>query len=394
MLWLYWRRSRAAIGAVGLTLVALAGLALLASSLADGRRPRAAPLAAARRANPPTTRSAVPSADDPVVKRGLLLMAAAVTACRTVTYRGVQIVAWSSPEGSSSYLLDIWHRPGEPELAKDDDADDESSSSHFPVSGGGGTVGVLSVSPGMLALLRVNYVLEYAGAGSSSNRSAHIVAVWRRDGTLAARYWLDRATGLPLRREMFDRNGRRVSEGAFIDLQIGDKDVGGMPTEEGRAWSEYAPQARTASASRPTAAQLVGLRDDGWPVPGRLAGNMILAGVSRTATPSGPVLDARYSDGLSVASVFMQRGVLPRTLPGWHQAEVNGTRVLATESGSLDEQGLAWSARGIVYTVIADAPPDAVASIVAQLPHDSRAGFWSRVVSGLKRMASWFDPFG
>jgi len=395
MLWLYWRRSRGAIGAAGLILGALAGLTLLASSLADGRRPGEAPPAAMRRWSPSANHSAVPSADDPVVKRGLLLMAAAVTACRTVPYRGVQIVAWSSPEGSSSYLLDVWHRPGEPELATDDDdADDESRSSRFPVSGGGGTVSVLSISAGMLDLLRVNYVLEYAGTGSSSNRSAQIVAVWRHDGTLAARYWLDRATGLPLRREMFDRSGRRVSEGAFIDLQIGDQDVGGMPVEEGRAWSEYVPQARTASDSRPTAARLAGLRDDGWSVPGRLAGNMILAGVSRTATPSGPVLDARYSDGLSVASIFMQRGALPRTLPGWHQAEVSGTQVLATESGDLDEQGLAWSAHGIVYTVIADAPPDAVVSIVAQLPHESRAGFWTRVVRGLKRMASWFDPFG
>src|SRR5712692_5840089 len=178
MLWLYWRRSRVAIGAAGLILGALAGLTLLASSLADGRRPGAAPSAAVRRASPSANHSAVPSADDPVVKRGLLLMAEAVTACRTVPYRGVQIVAWSSPEGSSSYPLDVWHRPGQPELATDDDdADDESRSSHFPVSGGGGTVSVLSISAGMLDLLRVNYVLEYAGTGSSSNRSAQIVAV-------------------------------------------------------------------------------------------------------------------------------------------------------------------------------------------------------------------------
>jgi sigma-E factor negative regulatory protein RseB len=90
----------------------------------------------------------------------------------------------------------------------------------------------------------------------------------------------------------------------------------------------------------------------------------------------------------------MQRGVLPRTLPGWHQGEVDGTTVLLTRSGDLDVQGLAWSAHGLVYTVIADAPPTSVASVVAQLPHDGSSGFWSRVFSGLHRMASWFDPFG
>jgi len=391
MLWLYWRRSRVAIGAAGLTLGALAALALVASALAGGG-PGTAPSASVRGASIPASRLPLPAASDPVVRRGLLLMAAAVAACRTVPYRGVQIVAWTSPEGSSSHLLYVWHRPGEPELAADDDdADDDNGSVHGLATGAGSTVGVLSISQGMFDLLRVNYVIEYEGSASSSNRQAQIVEVWRHDGTLAARYWLDRATGLPLRREMYDRSGRQVSEGAFIDLQIGGQEVGDMPAEAGRAWSEYVPPTQTAS--RPTAARLAALRADGWPVPGRLAGNMILAGVSRTATAMGPVLDARYSDGLSVVSVFMQRGVLPRTLHGWHETEVSGARVLATESGDLDEQGLAWSARGIVYTVIADAPPAAVASIVAQLPHDRNVGFWSRVARGLERMASWFDPF-
>jgi sigma-E factor negative regulatory protein RseB len=390
MLWLYWRRSRAVIAAVAAAMGALAVLALLASFLADGRRPGAAPPAALGRGSTPGP-SSLPAANDPVAYRAVQLMAAAVAACRTVPYRGVQMVAWSSPQGSSSYLLDVWHRPGGPELARDDDdSDDGTGSLGIPVSGGG-SVGVLSLSAGMFELLRANYVLEYEGVGTSVDRTASIVAVRRHDGTLAARFWLDAATGLPLRREMFDRSGRRVSEGAFIDLQIGDHELGEVPAEAGRAWTAYPPP--NSPASRPTAAQLARLQTDGWRVPGRIAGNMILAGVSRTATPSGAVVDARYSDGLSVASVFMQHGVLPRTLPGWHQANVSGTRVLATESGSLSEQGLAWSAHGIVYTVIADAPPDAVAAIVAQLPHDSHFGFWSRVGRGLSRMASWFDPF-
>jgi sigma-E factor negative regulatory protein RseB len=86
--------------------------------------------------------------------------------------------------------------------------------------------------------------------------------------------------------------------------------------------------------------------------------------------------------------------VLPKALPGWHQADVDGDRVLLTRSGGLGGQGLAWSARGLVYTIIADAPSAAVATVVTELPHDGSTGFWPRVVSGLQRMASWFDPFG
>ncbi len=324
-------------------------------------------------------------------------MTAAVSACRTVAYRGVQIVAWSSPGESSSYLLDVWHRPGEPELAEGDgDGDDRDSSAHEPGSAAGrGAVGVLSISAGMLDLLRINYVIEYAGPGTSSDRPAQIVAVRRHDGTLAARYWLDRQTGLPLRREMFDQSGQLVSEGAFIDLELGDKGIGLEPSVQGQAWRTYVPLAeRLAPHSRPTAARLIALHADGWPLPSRLAGNMVLAGVTRTATPSGPVVDASYSDGLSVVSVFMQHGELSGSLPGWHEEQVGGRQVYSTVPGQLADEGLAWSAHGVVFTIIADAPPQAVTEVVAQLPHDRHTGFWMRVVRGLKRIGSWFDPFG
>jgi sigma-E factor negative regulatory protein RseB len=76
-----------------------------------------------------------------------------------------------------------------------------------------------------------------------------------------------------------------------------------------------------------------------------------------------------------------------------HLARVHGLPVYATESGDLDEHGLAWSADGFVYTVVADAPPDSVARVITELPHHRDTGFWERVVRGIKRMGSWFDPF-
>jgi hypothetical protein len=395
MLWLYWRRSRLVIAVGAAALGVVATLTVLADSLA-GSDTLAAQPAAMRRAGSVQPRVALPSADDPQVRRGLLLMSAAATACRSVSYRGVQIVAWSSRAGSSSYLIDVWHRSGEPALAETDgDADDKSSSDQIPrgASGGAGAVGVLSISPGMLNLLRVNYVVEYAGLGSSSDRQAQLVAVRRHDGSLAAQYWLDRDTGLPLRREMFDESGRRVSEGAFIDLEIGLSGIGEVPPAQGQAWDTYIP-AQQPPGSRLTAARVRALRADGWPVPRTLAGNMSLASVSRTATRSGPVLDASYSDGLSVVSLFIQRGELSGALPGWHHVDVRGVPVYSTENGDLDEQGLAWSAGGYVYTVIADAPPQAITRVIARLPHDRDVGFWQRVARGIRRIGSWFDPFG
>jgi len=397
MIWLYWRRWRAVIVVTSAVLGALAALVIVADYVAGPSTVSSGASAAASGsggAQPQVQPQIVVPSGNAQVRRGLLLMSAAATACQKVSYRGVQIVAWSSPRGSISYLIDVWHQPGRPELAESERDALPSAISHPATDGTGAAVGVLTISPAMLALLRSNYIIEYEGPGSSSDRAAQVVAVRRRDGTLAAQYWLDRHTGLPLRREMYDESGRRVSEGAFIDLEIGPRSIGSVPSAQGQAWEAVVPAATSGGGAwPPNAARVMALRADGWPVPRALAGNMTLASVTRTATSSGPVLDAFYSDGLSVVSVFLQRGQLSGTLPGWHQSRINGLPVYVTQSGDLDEQGLAWSAGGFVYTVIADAPPDSVAQIVVQLPHERTTGFWQRVLRGIRRIGSWFDPF-
>jgi MucB/RseB N-terminal domain len=380
MIWLYWRRVRLVVLKVGVAVGAITALSALVVALGDtsgtyipqaGRLPEALP----------RHKLSVPQSDAPAARRGLLLLSAAASACQSISYHGVQMVAWSNESGSQSYLIEVWHRSGQPELAEgDDDGDDRVPGVN---ASNDVAVGVLTISTRMVNLLRANYLIEYAGTGTSSDRPAVIVAVWRRDGTLAARYWLDRMTGLPLRREMFDSHGRLVNEGAFIYLNIGDSKIGLVPSAQARQWSE-----------QPTAPVLASLRRRGWTVPSVLAGNLTLVGITRTGTRSGSVLDASYSDGLSVVSVFIQRGELPAALPGWRPARISGLPVYRTQSAGLGERGLVWSAGGFVYTVIADAPPDTVANVVGELPHDHDVGIWQRVIRGLKRIASWFDPFG
>ncbi|MDR2984302.1 MAG: hypothetical protein LBV34_05620 [Nocardiopsaceae bacterium] len=389
MLWLYWRRSRLVILVAAAVLGLMAGLALLADSLGGTGTVRGHTTAVNRQG--PQHPKVVSPSNNPQVRRGLSLLSAAAAACKLVSYTGVQIVAWTSTGASSSYLINVWHRSGEPELAATaGDGDDASRPPGVPDHAG--AVGVLNISPAMLTLVRANYVVEYAGTASFIDRPARIVAVRRHDGTLAAKYWLDRQTGLPLRREMFDESGNRVSEGAFLDLTIGLSGV--VPPTLTQAWETYVSLHQTPG-SRPTAARIRALHADGWPVPRTLAGVLQLASVSRTATRSGTVLDASYSDGLSVVSLFIQRGELEGDMPGWHRFAVNGLPVYSTtRAGDLDEQGLAWSAGGFVYTVIADAPPQAISRIIAQLPHERETGFWDRVARGITRIGSWFDPFG
>jgi sigma-E factor negative regulatory protein RseB len=382
MLWFYWRRARLGVLVTGIALGSVAALFFLAGSIGPVGQHRAPRSALASRRSAAQLRTGASQPNAAAINHGITLMHAAVVACRTVSYSGVQMVAWWGANESTAYLLQVWHVSGEPEVAEGDGgAAGQPGSISVPGTAAAdhATAGVLSVSAWMLSLLRANYLIEYAGPGTADSRSAQVVEVRRRDGSLAARYWLDRATGLPLRREMFDPSGHLVSEGAFIDVSFGDVDGQPVPPPIAQAWS-----------TQPTKKGLSSLRKQGWSVPSRLAGNMALVGVSRASQESGPVLDASYSDGLSVVSVFMQRGELAGALPGWTRAEIHGVQVYSSEP---DQRSVAWSAYGVVYTVISDAPPDTEDQIVVQLPHNRDSSLWQRVGRGLKRMGSWFDPF-
>ena len=206
-------------------------------------------------------------------------MSAAVSACRTVSYAGAQLVAWWGAGQSTAYLIQVWHQSGEPEVADsaggaDSDGVPGSITRPGAAASDHAAAGVLSVSSWMLKLLRSNYLIQYAGPGAADGRPAQVVTVRRRDGSLAARYWLDHATDLPLRREMFNSRGQLVNEGAFIDLDFGSRALSPVPSRITQAW-------RTQS----TKSDLPRLRRQGWPVPVTLAGDMALIGVSRAAAP-------------------------------------------------------------------------------------------------------------
>jgi sigma-E factor negative regulatory protein RseB len=112
---------------------------------------------------------------------------------------------------------------------------------------------------------------------------------------------------------------------------------------------------------------------------------------AQTQTSTGTVLDLAYSDGLSVVSVFEQRGNLAAKLAGWQKITVAGHAIYAAEP---DQRSLTWASRGMVYTVMADAPAQTVDTVIGVLPHDKPPGFWKRMSRGFARLASWVNPFG
>lgn len=323
---------------------------------------------------------------------GLRLLSEAAAACRQVSYQGVQVTQWHGADGGLTSVVNVWHQRGHQTLiqAAAVPADQAAqplraarATDPAPVAADAaaqrGPEGVMSMTPQLVALLAANYRVVVGGVGWVAGRPAREVVLYRRGGPVAARFWLDSATKLPLRRETFDSHRRLVTEDVFVSLTLGVPAAAQLPTTG------------SMPSSRPLATpQLTRLRAAGWPLPGRLPGSLTLVQADQTSTPGGRVVDLAYSDGLSVISLFLQRGHLPPVMSGWQEVAVRGQQVYIADP---DQRSVAWSARGFVYTLIADAPAQTVDDAVSALPHTGKAGFFGRMDRGLHRLASWLNPF-
>ena len=174
-----------------------------------------------------------------------------------------------------------------------------------------------------------------------------------------------------------------VSEDVFLNVRFASPGQAAAPSA-----GPADPPGRGPTRSP---AQLLALHARGWLVPVQLPGGLSLFTGAQTRTSAGNVLDLGYSDGLSVVSVFEQRGNLAAKLAGWQQVNVDGHVIYVAGP---DQRSLTWSGQGMVYTVMADAPAQTVAEVIGALPHDAPPGFWKRMSRGFVRIASWINPFG
>jgi len=314
------------------------------------------------------------------------LLTQAAQAAVVTSYQGEEIVSHWGTSGGTVLVSDIWHVSGGQTVTRTLAAGTYTSSEPYLSSDTNGQwpEGVLGVTTQLVRLLQAHYVLVYRGAGSADNRPAQIVEAWRDDGSLAARFWLDDVARLPLEREVFDSAAHVISEDVFINVRFENQArlaaPAGGPADPQGPWTDPLP-----------ARQLLALRGGGWLVPPQLPGGLSLFTGAQTRSSTGTVVDLGYSDGLSVVSLFEQRGNLAAKLAGWQKVTVAGHVIYAAEP---DQRSLTWSSRGMVYTVMADAPAQTVTDVIRVLPHDTPPGFWKRMSRGFARLASWVNPFG
>ena len=187
----------------------------------------------------------------------LRLLSQAARACRTMTYQGEEVLGDWGQAGPATSVVEIWHAPGGVTLAHAIPAaphwSGEAPHIVAPASylGGQALVGsvMLGMSPRLVALLSANYQVAAVGWGQVAGRMARVITA-RRDGRLAARFWLDKVTMLPLRRETFDRQGHIVSVASFMALTVGGSAAGTPAGTVPRQWVTARPAGCAPRAGR------------------------------------------------------------------------------------------------------------------------------------------------
>ena len=317
--------------------------------------------------------------DDPAA---LALLRRAIAAAATVTYRGQQVdVTWTSA-GMTTRILDVAQGGGRRETT-------------VRAAGGGAstttTASVRSPDVGIdpLTLLAGAYAVALAGRDQIAGRAA-LAVVALRGGRVAARLWIDAATGLLLRQEIWDTGHRLTRMVSFRTIQVlgvGSKGATGPvpavtpdpPTQAlALAGSGAGADAGASGSSGETlqaAARRLGSR-----CPEVLPGGFRLVDVreEQLAGSAGPTaVHLTYSDGLSGLSVFEQAGWLPAAgVPGLSAQQWGGTRVWVGGGWPLR---VVWQGDGRVYTAVSDAPLDELTAAVAVLPHRGTPGMVQRV---------------
>jgi sigma-E factor negative regulatory protein RseB len=334
---------------------------------------------------------------------GMRLLIGAADAGLTTSYRGTELISQSGVDGSVKMISQVWHQGDGVTLVETSDGTTVSASarpatnvaSSDPVSGS--PEGVFGVTKSLVALLSKHYVAVYGGGGAAVGRAATVVELYRFDGSLAARYWLDKQTMVPLRRELFDTSDNVISEDSFVQVKFGapaapQPAVAAAGVVKAQALTAAPPASQSAQpawvATATPATFAASLNEQGWQVPGSLPGGLPLYAAASTKTTSGEVVDLEYSDGLYVVSLFVQRGTLAANMAGWQPVDVGGQQAFV--SG----HSVTWSGLGFVYTMIADAPPETMTAVVGTLPRSDSPGVLSRLGRGFSRLARVINPFG
>ncbi|MDX2973750.1 sigma-E factor regulatory protein RseB domain-containing protein [Kribbella solani] len=300
----------------------------------------------------------------------------AAAAPNQVSYHGTQIITAWGPQGASSAMFNIVHAA--------------SQGSEISVVGSSApgakafvqraTTTGAAIDGGPLALLQSTYQLVDKCCTDLIGRPAVQVEALRDDQTLAARFWIDKATGLLLQRQLFSADGKTmVRATVFTELEI-----------ESSEFLGHLPPMLPSGVESVGLGKVDKLRSQGWVCAPDLPASLTLYDVHQDT--SNGSLQFSYSDGLFNVSLFEQRGALdPAAVAGFSTTDSPGVYVRYGMPSYV-----VWSSGGIVYTLIGDLPAEQLGQVVRAFPHEQPIQLTAiqRLGTGLAKIATWLTPMG
>lgn len=311
--------------------------------------------------------------------RAVRLLHRAVIAPARISYRGLRDVVSYPPGQQITVEIGVEHSPTQGTSFDIRAGGLRQSEATFVAQSEAANNG-LAQQP--LRLLVRTYDVSTAGSSIVAGRRANVV-VASLHGTAAARFWIDSATGLLLRKETYDA-GQLVRSTSFVSVKT---------TRHG--FLQHLPPELSAPSATPVSmSTAAALNDEGWSCPQDLAERFVLGSLHQLDT-SGDVMHASYSDGLSSIDLFEQRGGLDHSALRGFVTRHHGVDTTYLRLGL--PTVAVWGSNNTVYTLVTDAPQSTVEAVVAALPHATPTkppNVIGRVTNGLARIASFLDPNG
>ena len=306
------------------------------------------------------------------------LLERAYTRSRTETYHGVQLVMVDQV----THYVGVSHVQGHTFLyavGAGADAQVYEAADQTPATS---AADPLSKDP--LALLEQHYRLSIVGPDTVMGRPAVVVAATASNGEIAAKFWIDDASSLLVRRDTFDSEQNAYTRVCYQSLAVNEP-APAMDTKQ--TWT-LQPLGTPETPST--------LRAHGWWAQPTLPGGLTLYDAREVGSGTTALLHLSYSDGVSTVSVFEQRGRLASgSVPaGWTRVTMPDGRHVVQATG--EPLRVTWQAHDTVVAIVADVPPSAATRLVEALPYGaapaSHGMVVGRVSRGLHRIGSMLVP--
>lgn len=155
-----------------------------------------------------------------------------------------------------------------------------------------------SLLPESFAALNVYYRFRSGWRERVAGRQVHVIAIRPRDGyRFGYRLWTDDDTGLLLKAQLIDNEGKMIEQYLFTQIAIG----------KAIADADLKPQSPENNATRHASETPVVPGESRWAVAHLPSGYLLTArSVRRLSEKREPAEQLVYSDGLAVVSVFVE----------------------------------------------------------------------------------------